>query len=178
MKHPRRPRTLNTPRPSPATKAQATLASFMKKVELVELASSSTKPVPPFIPLDVTRLAAWDDPALGVSKWSSWSIVSRSGKYSDLRRRYDKAVLALLERSSAKPPPKRRTTAEVLELKKRVRELSQQNARLAARELDRTTAISMLTTQLESARSELEAARQRLSVLRPRLVDASSPREV
>jgi hypothetical protein len=76
--------------------------SFERKIVTLERWDKEGIPSGAFVPKNVTALAAWDDPDLGVTAWTSPKIVSPGYKYSDLRLRFDRVLPKLL---AAAPTP-------------------------------------------------------------------------
>lgn len=125
--------------PSPNDKAESTRASFQRKVELLELWVSSGVPPGTEWPRAVRALAAWHDEALGIRRWTSPNITSPTGKYADLRARFDHARAAL-ERAGGAVPHQGRLALEIRRLKtinralaRQVVELLQRNGELVMR---------------------------------------------
>jgi hypothetical protein len=158
---------------SPQERATALTRSFIRKVELVEAAAASPDSVPVHIPQTVKALMEWHDPALGIFRWSSPNVASPSGRYRDLRERFDKALRKIEERTSRVERSRRSPRRDIGQLRERVRSLTDQNAHLLFRDLEQTQEIEKLRVQLKSVQSRLEPLLHAAPKPRPRLVDVS-----
>jgi hypothetical protein len=80
---------------SPSEKGDKVRRSFERKVELFELWAKEGIPENQYVPQSIREFTEWDDPLLRISPWRKPNLVSPTGKYSDLRIRYDLAFEVL-----------------------------------------------------------------------------------
>lgn len=140
----------------PGESQRRTLASFSRKVELLEGWGAGCLPAGQFWPQTQTELRQWHEPELGVLAWSSPNVASRSGPYADLRRRFDQAVRKLgAQKSETRVPELARERMKRVAAERRAEALSLQIAEVLAQN-------SSLERQLSVMKSRLIALRERL----------------
>lgn len=136
--------------PSPAERAATTRASFERKVQLLESWVKDGIPDDQNWPRTIADLARWDDPVLGVRRWTSPNLTSPRGKHADLRERFDVAV-AVLENLTDDLRGIARLRAENRALKARNRGLAEQVVELLQRLMQLTSLLQQQATLLDQA---------------------------
>lgn len=143
---------------SPSRKKERTTASFTRKVQLLESWAEHGPPTGQWWPRTPTDLRRWHQPDLHpcVWAWSSPNIASATGRYADLRRRFDAAVSTLLSRrrSLARPAVQVERLARA-KAQARVTALAAQNTSL----LDR---LCRIESDLEVVKAARDAAQRRV----------------
>lgn len=154
---------------SPGEAQRRTLASFLRKVELLETWASGNVPEGQLWPKNQTELRRWHQPELSVFAWSSPNVASVSGPYADLRRRFDKAVGKLTSRRPEARLPElaqermRRAAAE-----RRVNALSIQITEVLAQNAKLESKLSVSRTRIDSMREEIERYKNHFGILPPK----------
>lgn len=113
-------------RESPNEKKQRVLASFTRKVELLESWVRDGLPTEQYWPRGPVELASWSDEGLKVSAWTKRNIVSPNGPYPELRQRFNETVRALERKPARNPERERQKLEKIRDLKAQIRALSEQ----------------------------------------------------
>lgn len=136
--------------------------SLRRKVELLEAAIDVGKLEPPISDFkSMQDIAAWEDEALGITRWTSPNVTSRNGHYPDLASRLASA-LARIKLSRLRKVPGRRSIAQA---RRTEADLIKENKALAVQNDD-------LLRQLEDASEEQRRLQSRLMVAHRRLAEA------
>lgn len=121
---------------------------FRRKVERLEYVVTLEPATRGFVPTTLRELVAWEDAALGLDAWSSFSVATLSGSNGDLRRRFDAVVKRLRNTSEPSPDQVDRSKREQASI---ISALAAQNHRLLEEkwalegELERTRHLLGLT---------------------------------
>ena len=149
-------------RDSPREKKERVLASFTRKVEVLEAWVRDGLPAGQYWPQGPVEFASWNDEALGVSAWSKRNIVSPNGPYPALRQRFDEAVRALGRKPAPKSEREQHRRETITDLKAQIRVLSEQIVGL----LDRLQELTDELAREQQLRREKEMELAKLVPLR------------
>lgn len=136
--------------------------SFERKVQLLEhWAASGGVPSGEVCPDGPAELARWQDEVRGLTRWVSPNVAAPapSGRYPELRARFDRA-LAALKPAQARAP-------DVQRFKAQVRALSEQVAILSNEHRLMTEALSRERQLKEIAQARLAEVTAELTRVRP-----------
>lgn len=127
--------------------AAETHGKFLKKVQLLESWALS-KSIPEGVdwPRGPAELQRWNDQVLGLESWESPNVAAPSGKYADLRERFDKAVKELL-----------RISGQEEKVRDRIRHLEESRRILMGQVMN-------LDCEVRTLRKSLRMAEQRLQI--------------
>lgn len=162
---------------SPRERSRAVRKWFLRKVQRLERIAADPGPLPVKLPLLLSELAAWSDPANGFFAWTSPNIVA--GRHPDLRARYD-AVVAALRHRKAKVP--RARTSHLQSERKYWETEAHALAQQVHRLLDEKHVLERSLAKAEVARRSIAAELELLQrsghegKAIPVLVDVSKPR--
>jgi hypothetical protein len=137
---------------------------FLIKVAVLERWASSGVPSEcrNSVPRNVTELAAWHAPELGILAWRKPNVVSPRGPNSDLRRRFETAIAAIGRAGKAEPDSR-------AGMRERIRSLETERNRLAEQLVTLRFQMDSMEASKGLVESELAAAKRRQIELEGRL---------
>lgn len=153
---------------SPRESQRRALASFSRKVELLEGWAGQGLPEGQFWPQTQTELRRWHQPELGAVAWSSPNVASRSGPYADLRRRFDQVVRRLEAQGPERRMPElAQERMKRIAVERRAEALSLQIAEVLAHNSHLQRLLSVSDSRREALKEQLERYEERYGKLLP-----------
>ncbi len=147
---------------NPRQRSEFTRRSFEAKVVLLESWAASRVPDQEIVPWKPSELARWHDPARSIFAWRSPNVASPTGRYKDLRERFEEAIKALKRKAKKQQSPQqemnlRRALRQIYNLEGQVEEidaelretkstLSRVRDQLAASEAERSRLAQVVAT--------------------------------